>query len=261
MRNIEIVMSYRAASVERTENLYTVLRHLDHTYVDYTLWLMEADVSPRFDWGRLNDAKIRHVFQYNEGLFPKSLLYNLGVRLCRSSVICFHDADSIARPGLMRASVDSLLDAEVSDAICPYSGVINVAGRLKESLKVRPDFELVESLTTDTLTDDTTALYGEANGGIVFFRKAEYIRVGGYNSSLIGWGGEDDELLSRATRLGARWHSFMLPLIHLNHDNASRRQFISTSRESFNVKAAKASAEMPIEDLQSLARHLAEFFA
>ncbi|MBC7393422.1 MAG: hypothetical protein H7340_08800, partial [Variovorax sp.] len=99
-----------------------------------------------------------------------------------------------------------------------------------------------------------------ANGGIVFFRRDAYARVGGYNAQLEGWGGEDDELFSRATRLGLRWHSFLVPLIHLHHDVSSRDPAIAATRGSKNVMAAGAARTMPLVELEEMATRLSENF-
>jgi len=129
LRDIDLVVSYREANEERRENLYTVLAHLRHTYTDYRLWLLEAAAAPSFDWRRLGDPNIRHVFVPHDGPFPKSMLYNTGVRLARSPVVCFHDADSIAQPQSLRACVDALMEGQDSDALCPYWSAIASGAR------------------------------------------------------------------------------------------------------------------------------------
>lgn len=260
LRDIDIVVSYREATEERRENLYAVLAHLDRTYVDYRLWLMEAAAAPRFEWQRLRDQKIRHVFIPHDGPFPKSMLYNTGVRLSGSPVVCFHDADSIARPHVLRTCVDSLLDHDGSDVLCPYWNVINIAGALKQSFMAMPDYALFAAIEGHPLPDDATEMYASANGGIVLFKRQDYIRIGGYNGGLEGWGGEDDELFRRARRLGLRWHSFHVPLMHLHHDSKSRTELIDGLRDTENLRASLAIEEMSQDQLDALTRELTEFF-
>ena len=193
LRGIDLIVSYREANEERRENLYTVLAHLARTYTDYRLWLVEAAVAPRFDWHRVGDARTRHVFIPHDGPFPKSMLYNTGVRLSRSAVICFHDADSIAQPQSLRACVDALMEGPDSDALCPYWSVINLSGALKTAFMAQPDFSQLAAIGPEHMPEGASVLYSNANGGIVLFKRSEYIRVGGYNARLEGWGGEDDE--------------------------------------------------------------------
>lgn len=260
LRDIDIIVSYREANEERRENLYTVLAHLGRTYTDYRLWLLEAAATPSFDWRRLDDPHIRHVFVPHEGPFPKSMLYNTGVRLARSPVICFHDADSIAMPWAMRACVDALLEGPDSDALCPYWSVINIAGALKQDFMADPDHARLAVIDPKNLPEDAIVLYPNANGGIVFFKRGEYIRVGGYNARLEGWGGEDDELLRRASRLGVRWHSMDVPLFHLHHDSASRQEQKESIRDTQNQRAPEAIVDMTQDEVEALARELSGFF-
>ncbi|WP_208513655.1 glycosyltransferase family 2 protein [Variovorax paradoxus] len=260
LRDIDIIVSYREANEERRENLYTVLAHLGRTYTDYRLWLLEAAATPSFDWRRLDDPHIRHVFVPHDGPFPKSMLYNTGVRLARSPVICFHDADSIAMPWAMRACVDALLEGPDSDALCPYWSVINIAGALKQDFMADPDHARLAVIDPKNLPEDAIVLYPNANGGIVFFKRGEYIRVGGYNARLEGWGGEDDELLRRASRLGVRWHSMDVPLFHLHHDSASRQEHKESIRDTQNQRAPEAIVDMTQDEVEALARELSGFF-
>ncbi|SEF31002.1 glycosyltransferase family 2 protein [Variovorax sp. NFACC27] len=260
LRDVDIIVSYREATEERRENLYAVLAHLACTYTDYRLWLMEAAPVPRFDWQRLGDPRIRHVFIHHEGPFPKSMLYNAGVRLARSPVICFHDADSIAQPQALRICVDGLLDGDGSDAMCPYWNVINVTGELKQGFMDTPDFGRLAAIDPQQLPPDAGILYSNANGGIVLFKRSEYIRVGGYNARLEGWGGEDDELLRRAGRMGVRWHSLAVPMFHLHHDSGSRTELIESIRDTENLRAPQAIEGMSQEEVEALVRELSAFF-
>lgn len=258
LRNVDIVVPYREATVERRENLYAVLAHLSLTYTDYQLWLLEGAVTPHFDWTRLQDPNIRHVFVAHDGPFPKAMLCNMGVRLARSPVVCFHDADSITDPGTLRGCIDALLDGNESDALCPYLAVINVSGELKQSFMEMPVYARLASIDPQQLPHDANLLYSQANGGVVLFRRKEYLRVGGYDASLEGWGGEDNELFLRAVRLGVRWHSIPVPLFHLHHDSSVRSELINSLRDSENMRALQVIEGMSQKELEALARGLSE---
>ncbi len=260
LRDIDLIVSYREATLERRENLYTVLAHLGHTYTDYRLWLVEAATEPRFDWQRLRDPKIRHIFVAHQGAFPKSMLYNMGALMAQSPVVCFHDADSIAHPPSLRAAVDALLDGSASDVLCPYWSVVNVSGALKQRFMDHPDYDVFAAIDPQNLPEDVNLLSSNASGGIVLFRRAEYIRVGGYNPRITGWGGEDDELLLRASRLGLRWHSLAPPLIHLHHDSDSRVALLQSIQETDNYRIPLAMSEMSQLEVEKLAHELSRFF-
>lgn len=215
-------MAYRQASPERAENLRATLGFLQRTYCDFDLVLVEGDATPRFDLHGLRAANLLYHFVEDPGPFNKARLLNLGARVSRSPVICFHDADMIGWPHLMRHAVDVLLDADISDVRTPHWSILNVAGGLKRRFCRTLDFAVFGAIDATALPPDVTRLYDNQSSGVTFWQKAKFIACGGYHEGFADWGGEDDELLMRATRLGLRWHSVPPPTFHLHHDAADR---------------------------------------
>ncbi|TDR31009.1 galactosyltransferase-related protein [Hydromonas duriensis] len=256
--NADVIMSYRGNTPEREDNLYAVLRHFDLTYTDYTIWLMEADAAPKFDWRRLSDNKVRHVFFPNSGPFPKAMLYNMGAKLSQSQILIFNDVDCIAEPKNVRDSVSELIHFRQHDVLCPFWEMINVEGALKKRFLEDPRYELFNGIHKNALVPETSILYERNAGGIFIFRRTDFIKVGGLNMQFKGWGGEDSELLHRATRLGLRWSSLGTPLFHLNHDSPNRDGWREQAMP--NVELGNQSEHMPIEQLQALADELRQFF-
>ncbi|MDR5855526.1 glycosyltransferase family 2 protein [Caballeronia sp. LZ062] len=258
---LEIIMTYRGATQERRENLRGVLRHLDRTYRDYVLYLIEADSTPTFHWSGLGDEKIRHIFIHDDGPFPKAKLCNLGARLCTGNIICFHDADMIANPDYLAVCVGSLRDGTASDALCPFLRVINITSDYRSDFILSGDYAALETHLESDLPDGMEVLYENTPGAIVLIKRSEYMRVGGYDPRFTGWGGEDDDLLSRATRLGVRWHSIpesRAALFHLHHDATSRHDAIAAAER--NRKAAAETRALTLHDLEARAAELAKYF-
>jgi hypothetical protein len=263
LRGIDLIVTYRGSTQERRENLRGVLGHLSRTYADYQLWLMEADAAPTFNWAELNDHKIRHVFVHDTGPFPKARLVNLGARIASSAIICMHDADMIANPVFMRAAVDSLMDADNSDFLCPFTRVLNVSGHRRASFIESGNFEEFAPFLETDLPDDINLLYVNTPGAINLFKRDEFIRIGGLDPSFIGWGGEDDDLFLRATRLGVRWHSLTGPraaLFHLHHDSPLRIEICEDESGARNRQQAFRTGEIPIDELEARAHALSRYF-
>jgi predicted glycosyltransferase involved in capsule biosynthesis len=261
LQGLELIMTYRGSTQERRDNLQGVLRHLKNTYRDYTLYLIEADKAPTFQWSDLADYNLRHVFVHDNGPFPKARLCNLGVRMCTGDVICFHDADMIANPEYFSRSMDLLKFGTGSDALCPFLRVINVDGDFRERFIESGDYRILEPYLESEHPEGIKLLYNNTAGAIVFFKRAEYRRVGGYDPRYVGWGGEDDDLLTRAARLGVRWHSLpnqRAALFHLHHDAASRVEAIEAAEA--NVAFAAETASMPQADLEARAAELSRYF-
>jgi hypothetical protein len=258
---LEIVMTYRGSTQERRDNLRGVLRHLNRTYCEYTLLLIEADATPTFHWSGLGDPKIRHVFIHDDGPFPKAKLCNLGAKMCTGSVICFHDADMIANPTYLPLCINSVRHGTTTDALCPFLRVINISGDIRADFIETSDYAPLEKYLEGELSDGVDLLYDNTPGAIVIFRRAEYLRVGGYDPRFIGWGGEDDELLTRAQRLGVRWYSVpddKAALFHLHHDSSSRMDAIAGAER--NQLAAGEAHTLSQEDLEARAAELAKYF-
>ena len=256
--NASIIISYRGNTPEREDNLYAVLRHFDLTYTDYTLFVMEADAAPKFDWKRLSDDKVRHVFFPNAGPFPKAMLYNTGAKLSQSDILVFNDVDCIAEPKAVSDCVRELIHFQAHDVLCPFWEMINVTGALKQQFLSEPRYEMFNGITKDALVPDTSILYERNAGGIFIFRRKDFVRVGGLNMAFKGWGGEDSELLHRATRLGLKWSSLGTPLFHMNHDSVNRDGWREQAMP--NVELGNQSENMPMEQLQALAEELRQFF-
>lgn len=258
---LELVMTYRGSTRERRENLRGVLRHLQLTYKDYTVYLMEADATPTFHWSGLGDENIRHVFIHDDGPFPKAKLCNLGAKMCNGEVICFHDADMIANPHFLYFCIEALKHGKDSDALCPFLRVIDIVGDYRSDFIASGNYAALKPYLETDLPEGMEVLYANTPGAIVLFKRSEYMRVGGYDPRFIGWGGEDDDLLSRASRLGVRWHSIPDPkaaLFHLHHDSTSRQGAIEAAQR--NREAAAETTSMPLPELEARAADLARYF-
>ncbi|WP_321800761.1 glycosyltransferase family 2 protein [Caballeronia sp. J97] len=263
LRGLELIITYRGSSQERRDNLRGVLRHLDRTYSDYQLWLIEADAVPTFSWTEFGNPRIRHLFVHDTGPFSRAKLVNLGALMAKSPIICLHDADMIANPDMMKLAVDALMDRDGSDVLCPFSRVLNVSGGRRKSFVESGNFDEFAPFMEGDLPDDMNMLYLNTPGAINLFKRAVFVRIGGLDPSFIGWGGEDDDLFLRATRLGARWHSLAGPnssLFHLNHDSASRIEILEEEHCAKNRQQAFRTGDLPIEALQARALELSKYF-
>jgi cellulose synthase/poly-beta-1,6-N-acetylglucosamine synthase-like glycosyltransferase len=261
LEGLELIMTYRGSTQERRENLRGVLRHIRRTYRDYTVYLIEADSTPTFHWSGPADANIRHVFIYDDGPFPKSRLCNIGARLCTGKLICFHDADMIANPDYLSRIVRAMHREDNSDAVNPFLRVINVRADWRTKFIETGEYHTLEPYLESELPEGMEMLYTNTPGAIVLFRRSEYMRVGGYDPRFTGWGGEDDDLLSRAQRLGVRWHSVGEPraaLFHLHHDSTSRAGAIASAER--NRAAAAETDKMPLAELEARAAELSRYF-
>ena len=261
LHDTDIIMTYRGATPEREENLYAVLSHFEYTYTDYRIFLMEADAVPKFDWSRLSNPRIHHYFHHDSGPFPKALLCNTGVKLASSDVICLHDNDSIAEPHTLSGIIKDVMMSDVAKVLCPFHSVINVSGVAKQNFMDNPDYAQFQGLSIENLPADYNLLYHGAAGGINVWRRTDFIRVGGVNTAFVGWGGEDNELLTRSSQLGINWSSMITSMFHLNHDSINRKHFFQENEAAqSNMHYAEKLRKSSLEDIQATAEQLNQFF-
>jgi N-terminal domain of galactosyltransferase len=263
LKHTEIIMTFRAATPERTDNLFTVLRHLKANYTDYTVRLMEADTAQQLQTVQLAGLNVEHHFIFHRGAFPKAFLCNLGVLLASSPVICIHDADSVAMPLAVTQAVSTLLPGSTLnptqiDVICPYLEVINIQASLKAQFIESLDYDVVAKATVPSA--HANVLYHSANGGIVFFKRDQYIKVGGYNHFIVGWGGEDDELFARCGRLGFHWVNLSARLLHLHHDANHRDAQKAIAVNAQNHVQSHFSINCSDQELADLNTQLCKLF-
>lgn len=257
LRGVSVIVAYRESSPERLENLLATINFLKKTYDDFELIILEGDKRPLFKFHENYSENTRYFFFEDQGPFNKSRLLNQGAKFSRSEVICFHDADMIGWPHLMRHAVDVLLDSDTSDVRTPHWSILNVSGHLKRRFCQTLDFSCLKTIDPDNPPRDVNVLYKNQSSGITFWKKDRFFAVGGYNESFVAWGGEDEELLIRATRLGLRWHSVPPPTFHLHHDALDRVGHVAISdRDDVKNAMLARSKSGQIDELTQYANEL-----
>lgn len=108
-----LIFTYRGATPDREANLDAMLQHIDLTFCDYRIILVESDIAPKFDWKKYGNKRIDYVFLYSDGAFHKSLLCNTGAKMAKSDVILFNDVDCILNPAALQDCIQRIRDGSV----------------------------------------------------------------------------------------------------------------------------------------------------
>lgn len=166
-------------------------------------------------------APVRHVV-IRDAVRNRALARNLGALCSTGSVLFFLDCDVILKSDIF-AETTPLLEQE--------DCFVTILKRFESQPEPRPQF-IAETIHTRELvcTDGRRAMTrqvfgadGSASGiGQMLVKRADFLRIGGYNSALEGWGFEDDDVVLRLQfALGLR--SLMVgEAIHLSHGNELR---------------------------------------
>ena len=140
--------------------------------------------------------------------FNKSWAMNIGASKAKADHLIFHDADMPAPARYAKTVVDLL-----------YSGF--EAARLPRLVFYLNRSE-TEALYKGGKIEDVKYLpevVQNCRGISLAIQKESYWKIGGHDEAFYGWGGEDDEMLSRVNTLKLYPGGFM-PFVHLWHSFA-----------------------------------------
>lgn len=253
-----LIFTYRGATPDREANLDAMLQHIDLTFCDYRIILVESDIAPKFDWKKHGNKRIDYVFLYSNGAFHKSLLCNTGAKMAKSDVILFNDVDCILNPAALQDCIQRIRDGSV-DVYYPYNEVIDVLGDAKARFMAQPTYDMFEGVRGSTLLPDMLYACGPIPGGIKACRREAFVQMGGYHLDMQGWGWENIEFYERAVRLGLRAANYDASLFHLHHDTLVRDANHPDAARNANIK--NMTNNMPIDELNVLAARLRRFFS
>lgn len=138
--------------------------------------------------------------------FCRSWAFNVGARRSRSSVLVFHDNDILVPTDYARLILDRV--AEGYEAVNLKRFIFYLSKRETEQV-------FSESATLSGCLPESVMQNAEG-GGSVAITKDAFWRIGGFDESFVGWGGEDNEFWQRALTLRA-WVWGCLPMVHLWH--------------------------------------------
>ena len=214
---ITFILAVQIDCSDRLDNLDITLEVINNNFPRCKVILLEADTTQnlarRYSW-------CEHVFvNLAPGeMFNKTKLYNLGASMASTSVICFVDADVPPSKTAILKAYD-LIASNVYDVVYPYAigEGYDVPKRLQHKILEEGDIYCFDSIKYPWLLKEYRMPYVES-GGLIVFNTAAYCFGGGGNERFVGWGCEDDELLSRFSILGyriGRLDDYIL--LHLKH--------------------------------------------
>lgn len=248
LHHATVIISFRAANFERLQNLTALINHFALTYVDYSILIVEGDESSKIPADILNQEHVTHHFIHAPDLFPKSLLYNTGVKLAQSELIIFHDCDMIVHPDAFMFCIEEAFKNPLL-AICPFLEIINVSGAAKKEFIANPIYDYFSSIDRHDLPVDYVVMAERCVGGVTVLMRHKIIEMGGMNTRIVGWGSEDGEFCTRWTRAGFSWLSIDVPVFHLHHDAAKRDDWRITHQAQHNLRLEHQSMNMTETEL------------
>lgn len=258
--DISIICHLRIDNDLRKKNLENFIAYYRKNIPDAELVLVE-DVQSR--GGRTKFADQFDIYEnfYNPGPVKKAKCYNIGESVATRDIVIFMDIDVIVEASKLLDSINFAKDNNTLECLIGYNGVafyMSERGELDFIKSEDKDLNLlrskIEGMPIQTGVSGPDAMVGNtaAVGGCLVMTKESFEKINGFNPFFIGWGYEDNEIISRAHRLGLQVtrsninDNFLFHLPHSDpradksqHDNYKKNHEIIQYVESCSEEALK----------------------
>jgi len=186
---ISYIITHRSSCHYRVQNLYSVTQHLLKNIPNIEIIVVEQDAQPS---SITLPPQVKHYFVYNSGLFNRSWGFNVGFTNATNAVLVFGDNDIILPP---KAIFESTVLCPQYQTISPYptGSIIDL------SLNKTSFFITTQSINYEHYKDQSTRI-GPYAGGVIFMTRDAFIKLGGWEEQIRGWGGEDDHMTIKINR-------------------------------------------------------------
>lgn len=206
MKDITFTIPFKKDSDERLENLLTIIKYIKK-YFDTNIMVCEQDDTRKFP----EVDGIQYVFiPAGNYVLLRTHLLNKMARMAQTPFIANYDTDVIFRPEQYSQAIQILRENK-ADGVFPYDGrFFNFIHDIRKAI--------MDRLDVSEITDG----HGHINhpnsvGGALFWNKQKFIEGGMENENFKSWGYEDNERMSRFSKLGYRIARIPGILYHLNH--------------------------------------------
>jgi len=263
---ITFVTHLRYDSDDRLKNLQTIMDYYYNNIPDVKFIFIEDDSEHNKAFDKLKYPKgTSFNFMKNDSVYYRTRALNHGFKMSNNPIVVSLDTDCIVPISSILMCRDALLNG--ATAAWPYNGYfIDTDFNLHdEFLKNNLDYDVLLNRLDGNYNLPLSSSYRNfhvrctssdhlGTGGIVMFNKELFLKAGGYNEKFIGWGCEDNEIVSRlkilnySTFRDTRNTSVCFHLFHRYAQRAENPFFDLNSKEWSKIsKMNKEQLESYIE--------------
>jgi hypothetical protein len=243
LSDLSIVIPFKYDSPDRLANLETVISYFRVFFTDIDLIILEVGDAPYFKPREENqDIQYRFILLSPGTFLHRTALLNQGAKQSKRPYVTLYDTDVIFPPQAILDTVSYLRTHPEAVFGSPYQGICwEVQGEAKNQFIQTFDFSSVPmdiSPKVGVCINDFTCIHTQSLGGATFFRRAPFLMAGGYNERFISWGWEDNEIVTRFSKLGFPPFRISNPYcIHLSHprtiDSQGTHPFFKTNYQEY----------------------------
>ena len=217
--DICLVIGHRGQS--RIENLAAILAYYRKLLPSVEIILIEQDTNTSNSLIELAEKnKAKYLFAYNPFPFNRSWTFNIAAKQTSRSVLMCCDNDIVLDKRTINHAANEKIKSKEFDIYVPYHLFYDLSPALRD--------EFVRDLEHKHWKGLGIRGHRLA-GGCIFVNKEKFLECG-FNEKFLGWGGEDDEFVERASKIGLKvgypLDGYDLNLYHLYHE----RDILSTNR-------------------------------
>jgi hypothetical protein len=252
---ITFITHLRYDSPDRLNNLETVINYLSTYLSDIKFIFIEDDKehNKAFDNFPFIKGSTSFNFVKNEHTYYRTRALNIGIEMAKSDVVVSMDTDCIVPIDAIKGCAKALRDG--ATVAWPYNGYFIDTGfdTHENFIKTSYDYNFLLSGLDKNYNLPLASKYKDyhvrctnidhlGTGGFVMFNKELFLKAGGYNENFIGWGCEDNEIVSRMEKLDhktyrdTRIDSICFHLFHRNAQRAENPFFDKNSEEWHKIK-------------------------
>jgi len=199
------------AGTAHADNLeYMIENFKRQTMKDYELILVEQvkdsceSVFEKFDC-------YRHIAVFNNDLFHRNWLMNIGAKTSRGEKILFIDADITFRSDYLKMIVEFQKPWFVG-----WSKMYYFDADISQKIKYGFYPKDIMDFSKDTMKCDTMAACGAAT---CVDKEFFFDKYGGFNENYFGWGAEDNDNAIRANTILGKFNYMDYNVGHLSHQS------------------------------------------
>jgi predicted glycosyltransferase involved in capsule biosynthesis len=237
---ITFVTHLRYDSPDRLKNLETVINYYSSNLLDVKFIFIEDDKEHHKAFDNFPFIKGITSFNFvkNDHTYYRTRALNIGIKMAQSDIVVSLDTDCIVPIDSIKKCAKELRDG--ATVAWPYNGYFIDTSFETHNLFIRThyDYNLLLSGLEENYQMPLSSSYKGyhvrctssdhlGTGGIVMFNKDLFIKTGGYNENFIGWGCEDNEIVTRLNKLNHKTYrdtNIKSICFHLFHRNAQRAE-------------------------------------
>lgn len=222
---ISFIVHYRQDTIERKKNYQLVYKFYKEQFPGCQFVFVEEAKEPTLQDLQEGDS---YVLLKNDGPHRKCLGYNLGFQCVKFDNLCFLDIDIVVDPKHITTAVETV---NRTPGICvAYNGTalyLNYKGKaqLADGITMEKMQALLPAHWHSLVPLTNYPFFQLAGvhsvGGCVVTTRQAFRKYNGFNPFFVGWGYEDNEIVTRVHRLGYMVNKINTPdayLFHLPHE-------------------------------------------